>query len=660
MSRKFLLLIGVLLALTLVSVSYGGSVVIGNFEDGVDGAGPTWENSTTQSQTTTGATSGTSALEVNPVDTYTGGWSWAFQVDNSAIFAAAQGLNPRLVADVTVIPSEWVSAGGDWDIWLGVDKVAIQGDGLGWTEFPITADSANPGSMGWTVLYGQPSDIYQTTITWDLSARDWTTLPASPSWAQIIFTTNFGTSTSFSSIGNVYFDNIRIETDDPTSEWHRYEAEDAVLTDTYFINDDEDCSGGQYVQLEKRPPDWDLNGQITFNINVRTPGAYPMRIGQSSGGDLERYASLTVNGASRDIFSGFISWGAEAAIGGNNGWDNQAVIEDLFASVTLYGADGGWQLWDRWAAEWDNAALNTPMIVDLVEGQNTINIFGTWAWDRWDFVELKLGYLPANPIPEDKGIGLIRPDSTLSWNNAVANLDQAQVWFGKTPVFVEGDPNTLITSQNYKDILDLIATIPSPGAKSSVPAPAMDEGRNYTWVVDGKIEGNVDANDLFYGGPFWTFMATENTPPIVNAGPDRFVWLTDGSVTVQLDGLVDDDGKFDDPPAYKWTQLAGPAVTIAPDDTLSTSVTLTELGNNNEQGTADPYEFQLEVYDGLWTRADIVTVYVSSDSCFASHEMPGAAYDVGDFDQDCDVDLVDFAQMASNWMACSNTLETCY
>lgn len=182
------------------------SFTIGDFESDVDGFSAGGD--VDLSQTTTGATTGSGALEVNPVDAYTSGFKWAFQSNNQGVFAAALGFNARLVADVTVIPSEWVSDGGDGDIWLNLGDVAIQGDGLGWTQF--TNDGADFS------VYGQEAidDIHQMTITWDLSGFDWSTLPSSPTWAQIIFSTNFDTNGgTLTSIGNFYFDNIRIETD---------------------------------------------------------------------------------------------------------------------------------------------------------------------------------------------------------------------------------------------------------------------------------------------------------------------------------------------------------------------------------------------------------------------------------------------------------------
>jgi hypothetical protein len=669
--RKF---VAVILLLALASISYGAVGVIADFETGLDNFNNTWEPTVTLAQSTTGATLGTQALEVNPVDTYTGGWTWACQWEEGTNFAAAQaGPNPRLIADITVIPSEWASDGGDWDIWLQLNKIAIQGDGLGWTEFlPDNGEFS---------VYGEQAtaDIHQKTITWDLSALDWSTVPSSPTWVQIIFSTNFGTNGgTLTSIGNFYFDNVRIETDAPIefTPWIRYECEDALLEDTYWIGDDVDCSNGQFVQLEKEPPDYTSgNGQITVTVNVPTDGSYAMRIGQNTGGDLERYAALSVNGTTiTNIFSGSITWPVEDAIEGVNDWDDALVIEELFASVVLYGEDtGDWQLWDRWAAEWNQSLLNTPMVVDLLEGNNTINIFGSWAWDRWDFIEVEVGYIPKNPAPADGGIAVIDLDTELAWQNAVSGLDKVEVWFGETPEYNETDPNSVITRANYKTILSLETTIDTPGDTSSIPMPNLQGNKDYTWIVEG-FKNVPEGEDPNYPGVFWTFFATDNAAPIADAGPDQYVWLDPNDVVVTLDGSASDDGDPgpDQPLIYRWTQLAGPAVTIDDPNALVTTVTITELGNDNEPDTPDPYEFELRIEEELipyWVVTDTVMVYVNTNSCLSTQQHPDGYLFYGDItgpegtaDQmvpDCKVDLYDFYEIALNWLNCSNMFEAC-
>ena len=665
----------IVLLLGLASLSYGAVGPVADFETGLDNFSNTWEPTTTLATTTTGATSGSQALEISLVDNYlelTTGWSWACQWNEGANFAAAQaGPNPRLVADVTVVAADWASDGGDWDIWLQFNDVAIQGDGMGWAQF-------SPDNSGFSVYGG---DVDQRTVTWDLSGYDWSTVPSAPSWAQIIFSTNVGTNGgTITSMGSFYIDNVRIETDAPAefTPWIRYECEDALLEDTYYIYDDEDCSNGQYVQLEKAPPDYDSeNGQITVTVNVPVAGTYAMRIGQNTAGDLERYAAISVNGSSiGDIFSGSITWPVEDALNGVNDWDDALVIEDLFASVTLYGDDDGdWQLWDTWAWEWNWANINTPMAVDLEEGINTINIFGTWAWDRWDFIEVEVGFIPKNPSPADGGIAVLSLDTELSWQNALADLDKVEVWFGETPVYDELDPNSVVTRANYKTILSLEATIDTPGALSSIPMPAtVKDDQDYTWIVEG-FKNVPDGGDPNYPGVFWTFYATDNAAPIADAGEDQYVWLDPNTIIVTLDGSGSDDGDpgLDQPLIFRWTQLAGPAVTIDDPNALVTTVTITELGNTIEPGTADPYEFELTVEEELipyWVRTDTVMVYVNSNSCLSTQQHPDGYLFYGDItgpegtlDQvmvpDCTIDLYDFAEIAFNWLNCSNMFEPC-
>ena len=74
------------------------------------------------------------------------------------------------------------------------------------------------------------------------------------------------------------------------------------------------------------------------------------------------------------------------------------------------------------------------------------------------------------------------------------------------------------------------------------------------------------------------------------------------------------------------------------------------------------------VDDGQFTDTDTVTVSVNSSSCTATIEAGGFYFygDVagpggsGDEFRDCKVDLYDFAELALNWLSCSNTFEpTC-
>lgn len=642
----------VLIVAVLGLVSYGYGIVIGDFEGGLDGWVAGWEGSPVlaASQTAGTVTTGASSLAVT-----TNGGYWCLQWNAPGGMIPASFANTTLKFDLTMVQSEWPASS-----WTKVaDKIAVNSDSpSGWKEFTSATAEWRDGSGSAPLDWGAWSPTAAKTFSVDISSYDVT----GATWLQIIITLQGGNGS-----GVFYFDNVQLVQPEPVSSWTRFECEDAVLVDTAVIGSDGDCSGGRYVSVQKAAPNWDKNGQIQMTVNAPRAGTYHMKIGQRSAGDNERYDNILVNGTTfvDQNFSGLIGWGAAAAIEGNNGWSEQAVIEDLFASVELYGSvDGNWQLWSRWAPAWDTLRLNKPMTVDLNEGKNTITIYAVWGWTNWDFIDVELGYIAKDPTPADGGIAIIGQDTVLSWTNAQLDLDKAEVWFGQTPEPNPADPNTYITSANYKDKLTLIGTVSNPKDKSSIAMPALTPGANYTWVVDG-FKGVPQGGDPNYPGVFWTFLASDNIPPTANAGPDQFKWLNPASVVVTLDGSASTDDGKEGPLTYTWTQTAGPAVTLNSPASAITTVTLTQLGNTTEANGNAPYVFELKVDDGLWTATDAVTVHVNSNSCTASIEAGGFYY-YGDVSSaaaqgvpDCKIDLYDFVEIASNWLGCSNIFEAC-
>jgi hypothetical protein len=102
-----------------------------------------------------------------------------------------------------------------------------------------------------------------------------------------------GGSPSSGPRGNYYIDNIKAVGPDPITSWMRYECEDATLIDTTVLGEDADCSGGEYVSIQK--VNNTLNGQIQFTVNAPRAREYNMKIGQRSGGDDQRYDSIYLN-----------------------------------------------------------------------------------------------------------------------------------------------------------------------------------------------------------------------------------------------------------------------------------------------------------------------------------------------------------------------------
>ena len=188
-----------------------------------------------------------------------------------------------------------------------------------------------------------------------------------------------------------------------------------------------------------------------------------------------------------------------------------------------------------------------------------------------------------DPIPDNGGVGVIGGNTTLECNNAVDNLDTAEVWFGEAPYEITDanlpgyDPDWEVTLNNYKTKLSLIDTIASPGVSTSTAMPALVDGDRYAWVVDGRMSGPV-ADPNFYQGPLWMFVASTNTPPTADAGPDQYKWLvdpapSDPNIIITLDGTGTTDDALPSL-TYLWTQTAGETVTIDTPNAATSTVTL--------------------------------------------------------------------------------------
>ena len=175
------------LTLGLASASYG--IVIGDFEQQMDGFGPTWEEpAPTFDYSTIGATLGDNSLSIQP---NVNGWQWAFMRDGILDLDTYDTLS----VDVTWVAAEW----GDTP-WCNFKDIAINSGGpSGWMQI-IPTDPANPDYPGsWDpVGWGD----HTRTLTWDLSAYDAT----GTEWMQLIFSSNFGGETP----GKFYIDNVQL------------------------------------------------------------------------------------------------------------------------------------------------------------------------------------------------------------------------------------------------------------------------------------------------------------------------------------------------------------------------------------------------------------------------------------------------------------------
>ena len=131
--------------------------------------------------------------------------------------------------------------------------------------------------------------------------------------------------------------------------------------------------------------------------------------------------------------------------------------------------------------------------------------------------------------------------------------------------------------------------VSSDQASTSFATQTSGDHDTYLWKVVAR-----DARGAEAPSPAWSFKT--NTPPAVNAGPDRFV---DGAAlpgSVTLAGSATDDGLLR-ALSYEWAQVSGPEATLGSPAAPSTAVTLPARGR---------YVFRLTVDDGQYARPHAV------------------------------------------------------
>lgn len=274
---------------------------------------------------------------------------------------------------------------------------------------------------------------------------------------------------------------------------------------------------------------------------------------------------------------------------------------------------------------------------------------GEEYWPRLDIIEGPKGADVPYPCPDDMvGTDLLG----MSWTNPDPNGTgdiTCTVYLGTDPNRLNMDSVTL--SPDTQSVL--INETNFPNSFDEVNGGLYNNTRYY-WTVDCQVP-----NAGLIDGMMWDFLVNDNTAPTVDAGPDQVIWLglsgIPGQEVVNLDGITSDDGLPDPPATYTvdWTQVdnGAPAVVIDPISVDDTYVTITERGD---------YEFMLTADDGKASASDAVRIVVGDDSCDASHINTGLAYDDGDMNMDCIIDLQDFALLiATNWLDCTDTLMDC-
>jgi hypothetical protein len=181
----------------------------------------------------------------------------------------------------------------------------------------------------------------------------------------------------------------------------------------------------------------------------------------------------------------------------------------------------------------------------------------------------------------------------LSWTNPDPTSGddvRVELWFGKDPNLIQ------ITDPNLSETINMTTKT----VNASV-------GTN-SWRVNSYVDGVVHDESKVIG-TLWSFIAKEDTPPVIDAGVDMITWQNQA---VTLDPIIDDDGKS--PLTYYWTAPSEPDVAVVfSDPNLSAptvTITVTKPFNNPFVGNggfedpvlADGAEWEWDT--SVWVEAD--------------------------------------------------------
>jgi len=294
--------------------------------------------------------------------------------------------------------------------------------------------------------------------------------------------------------------------------------------------------------------------------------------------------------------------------------------------------------------------------VSSITGASVLDIeLGSVTLPR-DFTSVIGDYVTAGKILAFGGIGTldvvfadgvttvtaVHPLKPFPTNDSIVSPGDVELSWTLPDPCVPGQP--VPVDVYFTDDLTLLEQFTDPAAiqvvsKQNVTSVIMQTQpkTRYYWAVDTYVDS---AAAFPVVGPIFSFFA-DNMPPEVDAGADVVTWLADdGLRTKNLDATVTDDEAY----TVQWTVISEPNEGTAVIETATaedTSITLSALGE---------YVLQLDAFDGEYTGSDTVTINVYNDGCQAAQSLPDYEPLAGDLDEDCDVDLDDFAIFIENWL----------
>ena len=335
-------------------------------------------------------------------------------------------------------------------------------------------------------------------------------------------------------------------------------------------------------------------------------------------------------------------------------------------------------------------ALNgTPFASPITQMLIEFNIANS-AWMGVDQVSLLGVYAPYQPVVTQTKNTNDKIDAVITWKAkqdpaGAAAVDPA---LARQDVYLSDDINLPAGDPNLTFIGSATVSLTDPNS-SYTPSSQLNKDGLYNMAVVSILDAGVPVpsvgaaimNDPNVVGPIWAIETLpRDLPPVVDVvdlvGVGFGNALTyDAALPVVLNATVDDSTEAD-LDTYGWeiigwpgadpnivaaatltdttTDIYAPSATFDVDDTHS----LYELG---------AWEIELTVTDTanpeVLTGSDWITVTITTDACAVAKLRPDYLTTVakqGDIDQNCVVNLLDFALLAADWLDDVNQYTTYY
>jgi hypothetical protein len=288
---------------------------------------------------------------------------------------------------------------------------------------------------------------------------------------------------------------------------------------------------------------------------------------------------------------------------------------------------------------WNPASNPTPIVATAPSVGGTLGILFKSTGAAFACLDNLIVDVVTFPVafasPADGAID-VPVDQILSWQVVDTNVSAIDLYFGTDPNLLAGDRR-------------LTGASASTSSWDTQSAGGMDYDQVYYWRIDTYEPNTLGGPDTKTVGPAWNFTTKSfDIAPIVDAG-DSVITTLELCTTpnaLALNGSVTDDGTSELTVSWEAYELAYGGgltnkVTFADQTSPDTTVTISESGT---------YILNLSATDATGTVSDAMEIVVYDSDCDAAKATGTRVANYFDRDDNCVVNILDFAAFALEWL----------